>query len=167
NLRFGENTTIRLFINGIEVAASTVAFTSWGRIEVYYKFDNNGQIIVRLNGTEVINYSGDTAVSGTYIKYVDLRNQGSTTNASFDDVAINDTTGSEQNSWPGHGHIRMLLPNGNGSSSEWMGSDGNSTDNYLLVDDPGSSLVDADATYVYATEGNKTDDYQLGTYTLQ
>ena len=163
SVRFGEGTTIRLFVNGVQVAASTQLFTSWGRIEVYYLFDNSGQIIVRLNGTDVINWSGDSAVSGTMIGDLFITEGTVGVFMACDDVAINDTTGAENDSWVGNGRIRAIIPNGNGASSQWVGSDGNSTDNYLLVDDVPN---DGDTTYVRTSAAAQTDDYELSTVTL-
>lgn len=40
----------------------------------------------------------------------------------IDDVAINDATGSFQNSWPGEGEIIHLLPDGAGDAANWTGA---------------------------------------------
>jgi len=59
------------------------------------------------------------------------------------------------------GHIRFgaLTPNGNGASSQLVGSDGNSTDNYLLIDDGYDS--DYDSTYVQSPTVGDKDTYAL------
>lgn len=43
----------------------------------------------------------------------------STGNWYFDDVAINDNSGSFQNSWPGPGEVIHLLPDGDGDNTAW------------------------------------------------
>lgn len=48
------------------------------------------------------------------------------------------------------------MPGGNGNSSQWVGSDGNSTDNYALVNDT------SDATYVESNVDNNKDTYAYG-----
>ena len=50
----------------------------------------------------------------------------------FDDIAINDSTGSFQNSWPGAGSIIHLKPNATGDSAQWTPTSG---DNYTNVDE--------------------------------
>lgn len=74
-----------------------------------------------------------------------------------DDLAVNDTSGSIQNSWPGPGKIIHLYPNGNGDNSGWTGSDGNQTDNYLLVDE----FPPVDTDYVQSNTSGQIDDYAL------
>lgn len=54
-------------------------------------------------------------------------------------------------------HVAYLLPNGNGASSEWLGSDGNSTNNYQLVDEHPASATD----YVGTGTTGKKDSYQM------
>jgi hypothetical protein len=44
-------------------------------------------------------------------------------------------SGAPNNDFIGDVRIEALYPNGNGNSSQWVGSDSNSTDNYLLVDE--------------------------------
>lgn len=75
-----------------------------------------------------------------------------------DDLAVNDTTGSIQNSWPGEGEIIHLYPNSNGDNSGWTGSDGDSTDNYLLVDE---FPPDDATTYVQSNTSGQIDDYNI------
>jgi hypothetical protein len=74
-----------------------------------------------------------------------------------DDLALNDTSGSFQNSWPGEEKVIILRPNGNGDNSDWGGSDGNSTDNYLLIDETPPDTAD----YVEDNTSGQIDDYNL------
>lgn len=53
--------------------------------------------------------------------------------------------------------VEVLQPNGNGALSEFVGSDGNSTDNYLLIDEATPSATD----YVGTGATGKTDLYTL------
>jgi hypothetical protein len=59
------------------------------------------------------------------------------------------------------GHVRYaaLDPTGNGNSSGLLGSDGNSTDNYLLVDDGFDH--DSDTTYVQGSVVGDKDTYAM------
>lgn len=60
-----------------------------------------------------------------------------------------------------HGEKRCasFYPSGNGNSSQLDGSDGNSTDNYLLVDE---TTPDDDTTYVQSSTVNEIDTYAMG-----
>lgn len=167
SVRFGVGVPITLLVNGSVVATAPGNWAdAWGRVEVYYNFSDTGQIIIRENGVEIINYTGDTKVSGSLIATMRLAYSAGTNQILIDDVAVNDTSGGTNNSWCGDGHIVMLVPNGNGASSQWTGSDGNSTDNYLLVDDPGSAVPDNDSTYVAASTSSLTDDYAVTDFSI-
>lgn len=74
-----------------------------------------------------------------------------------DDLAINDASGSSENTWCGEGEVICLRPNGNGDNSDWTGSDGNSTDNYLLVEEFPPDTAD----YVQSNTSGQIDDYAL------
>jgi hypothetical protein len=52
-----------------------------------------------------------------------------------------------------------LYPSGNGNTSNWVGSDGNSTDNYLMVDE---TSPDSDTTYVESGTSTNKDTYAFG-----
>jgi len=54
--------------------------------------------------------------------------------------------------------MEVLYPTGNGNYSEFDGSDGNSTDNYLLVDEPNA---DDDTTYVEFSTVSERDSYSF------
>ena len=66
----------------------------------------------------------------------------STSPARFDSVVISDA-------FQGDCHVDYLVPDGNGDTSQWVGSDGNSIDNWELVDEippSNADYVEADAT---------------------
>lgn len=149
---------------GTLVATSTasVSASDWFMLEVHVMIANSGGIIeVKINGlsdpTGV--FTGDTQ-PGTQTTINNLGFVGVTGGFTFyfDDIAINDTTGSTDNSWCGDGRVIALTPNANGDSSDLVGNDGNSTDNYLLVDEAPS---DGDTTYVESDVPNAKDLYNL------
>jgi hypothetical protein len=51
-----------------------------------------------------------------------------------------------------------VTPNGNGDSSQLVGNDGNSTDNYLLADE---AVPDGDTTYVQSATSGQFDAYNV------
>lgn len=103
------------------------------------------------------NYTTETTGIDWYYSYGNSRLGWSTINyiAEFyiDDFYVADTTGGVNDDFLGPIAITVKLPNGNGTYSNLTGSDGNSTDNYLLVDE---APPDDGTTYVESgTEGDK------------
>lgn len=142
--------------SGVNLYAGSI----WQVIEVHVKIADSGGIIeYKVDGVtqSAASFSGDTkpGAATTADRLLFIGNSGT---IFLDDIAFNDTTGSVDNSWCGDGHVYGLVPNGNGDSSQFVGSDGNSTDNYLLVDE---AVSNGDTDYVEsATSGNK-DLYQM------
>lgn len=80
----------------------------------------------------------------------------------FDDFYACDDQGSVNNDFLGDITIQSVFPNGNGNSSMLVGSDGNSTDNYLLVDE---NPANGDTDYVSSATVNDKDTYAMGAIT--
>ena len=77
---------------------------------------------------------------------------------SFDDIGVNDISGSVNNSWLGDGTIVALHPSGAGDATQWVDKSGNQTSNYASVDD---IAPDGDTTYVSAATPDLIDWYHL------
>jgi hypothetical protein len=84
-------------------------------------------------------------------------NSDTSTYVSYDDFILQVGSGSD---FLGDTRIITSFPNANGSSSSWTGSDGNSTDNYLLVDE---TNPDDDTTYVQSNTVGHKDLYGFPT----
>ena len=126
--------------------------------------DTNGSVEVRVDGSTapVINVTGvDTKTAlatDTTFGTVMLRGSFSTSVAGtghFDDFYLCNEQGSMNNDFLGDVVIQPLSPNGNGTTSELTGSDGNSVDNYLLVDESPANTSD----YVGSATDNLRDTY--------
>src|SRR3972149_6225726 len=142
------------------VATGDIAIqaSTWYVIEVHVKIDDTtGALDVRVDGVDDAAFAGDTK-PGAETTFNTLRYHGGSNTSYYDDLAMNDTNGSVDNSWCGDGKIILLKPNANGDSSQWDGSDGNQVDNYLLVDDIPS---DDDTTYVQSAILANKDLYNL------
>lgn len=128
-------------------------------VEIHFKLDDTvGEIEVKLNGSAAFTFSGDTNPAAlSDVARIYFSNVGPSTNQYIDDLAINDTSGSVNNSWIGDEVGVLLKPNGNGGASDMTGSDGDSTDNYLLVDD---FPHDSDATYIAAATTGLKDLFE-------
>jgi len=153
---------------GTYTGTNTLPKNQWFKISISYKIDDStGYFHVRVNNVPEpgLSQTGiDTRNGGTGVfNELAMYKQGAFSTTRYDDIFINDTAGSVQNSWPGDGHMRILTTNGNGNQTELQGSDGNQVDNYLLVDDVPH---DSDSTYVYGSGIGLFDLYDLTTYTM-
>lgn len=151
--------------NGSEYGRTATGLMAAGvetYIELRVKWSTTvGEIEIRLNG------SPTPALSLTGLNLLVASNNefqfGSDSSTTIDMSAwyMLDVTGpAPLNDFLGHIRYGILNPSGNGNASEFDGSDGNSTDNYLLVDD-GSSPDDA-TTYVSSSTLNERDTYAMG-----
>lgn len=156
---------IQYYIGNTLIATTNGATYSggWDLVEFHYKMaDSGGRIEIKLNGLQIADFTGDTKPnSSTTFNRIYLGTTSTSLGYAqvyYDDVAINDTTGTEDNSWCGDGHIVLYRPNSSGSVTMLMGSDGNQIDNYLLIDDMPS---DGDSTYVYSGSPGYYDLYGI------
>lgn len=135
----------------------------WLWVEVKARLnDVTGFIEVKVNGTVVASYVGDTvnttsAGLNNGVTRIDF--PGASGNGNTDDVIVLDTAGAAPfNNYLGECGVETLVPNGNGVASQLVGSDGNSVDNYLLVDE--LPAVDTDRV-----ESSTTGNRDLYTFT--
>lgn len=157
---------IELRRNGTVVATSSLALNPsvWYYVEIKVTIaDAGGFMEVRVNGTSWITFTGDTRNAGTasvgMVMYTFSNDQYT------DDVYLLDDTGSAPyNTYLGDVKVDTLSPNNNGNSSQLVGSDGNSTDNYQLVDElpaliadyTGSSTIGEKDTYAFSNLATAT-----------
>lgn len=129
--------------------------------------DTTGRAIIKINGVTVIDFTGDTKNAGTDPTFDRLLfEQSSNANQLYiDDFFVLNGAGTVNNDFIGDCSIQTLYPNGNGNYSQFVGSDGNSTDNYLLVDETSANTSD----YVASATSGEKDSYtftDLGTGTV-
>lgn len=146
------------------------ASPSWHYVEVKVRLsDSTNDLFVSVDGVNQTLTPGgpyDTKNAGTATVFdnISFTDQGTGSNRMvIDDIyALNEkTTDALGNTSTltdrlGDCRIEALSPNGNGNSSQLTGSDGNSTDNYLLVDEV---TPDDDTTYVESAVDNDKDTY--------
>ncbi len=165
--------TIALLIGSTTVATVAAgAFDSldtWMHCGVDLKLaGSGGWFYFYVNGDPLAWFDGDTNDAGATVDGFQLAS-GATLDqwslyAYFDDVFVEETTGeSEPLPVPDY-RYELILPNGNGTYNDWTGSDGNSTDNYLLVDE---RPHDGDTTYVLANGASAglQESYAMGAMT--
>lgn len=122
-----------------------------------------GRVVVCVDGdyaNPIVDFTGDTrngGAAGLIDRFYVVGSYDSVESGIVDDVALNDTAGAIHNSWCGDGYGKLLAPNANGDSSQLVGSDGNSTDNYLLVDEVPYNTTD----YVGSATAGEKDLYNV------
>lgn len=141
----------------------TLATGIWYYIEVTFTLhDTTGAVTVKVNETTVLSLTNvDTKNAGSGSVY-DMIHIGarstSSQNATYDDWYVTNGAGSAYTGMVGDVTVETVRPNGNGNSSQWVGSDSNSTDNYLLVDEDTYDSAD----YVQSSTANEKDLYTYG-----
>lgn len=114
-------------------SSPVIQANAWHYIEIKARIASAGGLLeIRVDGVTVGTYVGNTmnaADSSALVSTVRINN------ITIDDFYLCDGTGDEFNNYLGEIQVETLVPNANGSASQLTGSDGNSVDNYLLVDE--------------------------------
>lgn len=144
-------------------SASAISDATYNHLEVKVTIsDTVGVVEVRINGTNSgwLNLTNQDTRNAGNLSFNTIRLNGvSATDIDYDDFHYCDTTGSVNNDFLGDSRVDAYYANGNGNSSQLDGSDGNSVDNYLLVDE---TLQDGDTTYVESSTAAEKDTYAFG-----
>lgn len=147
--------------NGLILASggNAVLTNVWHCIEVHVKIaDSDGIAQIKLDGVQLVDFIGDTKTgSNDKIGVFRLGGAGYYRNAMgyYDDIAINDTSGTKNNSWIGRGGIYGLKPNAAGQYTQFTPSAG---DNYAAVDEVPPN---DDTDYVESDTVGYKDSYAL------
>jgi len=112
----------------------------WYRIE--WNYDAGDQMIVRIDGVEEIDSGTHT---GDNVDSISFGLNASTADVYYDDLAINDTNGSTQTSFPGIGYVVQMQPNGDGDNNNCLSGDSTSIDELTPDDDTSFCQLDDDA----------------------
>lgn len=146
---------------GIATSTAVVPLNQWNYVEL----QNNataatGVVTGRLNGVQFGSANNNT--KGSWARtYFGLGNPAVTEDCIWDDVALNDNTGSSQTSWPGAGNMLFLSPTSQGESNQWSDTSNSAgtTNNWTLVNETPPN----DATTMVQTGTvNNTDWYING-----
>lgn len=145
-------------------ASSALSTGTWYCIEwKFFRDATAGIVEARLDGTVFATSSVQTNVvaSPDLVRLGgNLASEAQTTGDwFFDDVAVNDGTGSFQTGYPGSGKVIRINPDAAGDANQWLntaGSAGSST-NYQEVDDAGTP--DEQTTCVKTTTLDNIDMY--------
>jgi len=140
--------------------SSALSVDTWYRIEVGIDTTTLASTVTsaRIDGVEFA--SGTVNLGGAINSLTFGINQaGVTADLYYDDMAINDSTGSFQNSYPGAGEIIHLRPNAAGDNNQWdtdlASGDAN---NYQRVDEVTPDDV---TSYIASATLDQIDDYNI------
>ncbi len=149
---------------GVDKGNAGPLTTAYKRWEIRFLVDNAaGLLDVRVDGISAVSDSGiDTRVGSVdEIVDVDFGNVSSgTTHDSkrYDDIAINDTLGLENNSWCGQGAILGCVSIADGATNEFSRFPDTGEANW---EDVNERPPDDDTTYVFATDVEQTELYDV------
>lgn len=137
-------------------------------LEFHFSIANSSGIIqMKVNGVTTTDTTGDTQNSGNAsvntirigeTETVSTTSGKNTYEIYWDDLVINDTSGTKNNSWVGDGGIILLTPNSAGSSTQLSRGGTDSGANWSQVDEiPPNGTVD----YVFSSAAGSADLYNL------
>lgn len=140
-----QNLTVVRGASVIATGTAIIALSTWYVLEGHFVLsDTVGAAVVKINGVTDISFSGDTvATAKPSVRSMVIGSGGWI--AFWDDIAVNDTTGSYQNSWIGTGGVYLLRPTAEGGTVMWTKSAG--TSHWQLVDEVPYNTTD----YVYSS----------------
>jgi hypothetical protein len=142
-------------------AAGILPPGAWSYIEMKFTIHASaGIVVLRVNGVEVLNVSGKDTQDTPAPLTASILHLGNTALAGivssvYDDVYICDGTGSFNNDFLGEVMIEHLMP-GSDDTAQWVGSDGNSVNNWDLVNETGTFNT---TDYVATSTVNDRDLY--------
>lgn len=152
-------------------ASAALSNNTWYRIEVYWKINSasTDECELRIDGVSVASTS--TANIGTTNANFGWGTGGTGSTTDMDDVAVNDGTGSDQNTYPGEGQCSLLVPISDSQVGSWTGGAGGTTNLYLAVSNipPVGTATETNTTQIENVDtspDNSTDEYRanLTTY---
>jgi hypothetical protein len=142
-------------------SSSGLSINTWHYLEVKFTVSAStaeNDLVIMVDDQEVLNIASgqDTNFGSVYINEVNFSSLHNSVETYYDDMYVLDSGGSINNDFLGDSQVGIIYPDGNGNYSQFVGSDGNSTDNYLLVDE---AQHDSDATYVEQSGIGNRDSY--------
>ncbi len=172
DVQYNPSSRVLKLVNTITTTADTGTFVlstgTWYRLEFRHLLSETvGEMELKIytgestTAEETLSITGEDTLSTNVNRFI-LGNRNSLAAVfRFDDIAVNDDSGTFQNSWPGPGKIFLLEPSGDNTITwDRVPTD---TTNWDRIDDlPG--LPDDSTTYIHTTtnETDKLDMSNLG-----
>lgn len=148
-------------------AVSLTPFGDYFHLGFDFKIDSSaGWAKVYIDGLEALSYTGNTGTDAITHIILGTNNSSSTYQLYYtyiDDFYLDDTTGEGSAAIPPILRFPLITPNGNGNyDGNWSGSDGNSVNNYELVDE----IPLSESDYITKDSADSSESFAMGTYTL-
>lgn len=159
-VRWVNSTTIGLYRGGTQIATGTApepATTTnlFSYVEVMATIsDTVGTAEIRIDGTTVLTFSGDTKNAGTASTIDAVKFANSAGIIVLDDVYIADDSGTAANNFLGAVRVYTLAPTGAGATTQWTPSTGA---NWAAVDEQPYSATD----FISDTVSGDRDTYVM------
>lgn len=140
----------------------------WTYLEFYvYIADASGRLTVKMNGANDIDFTGDTRYSTYGPQIANMWLCGAQTGGTgyynaFDDIVINNTSGSYNVTFPGAIKLQPIRPVASGDTTQLIRGGTDRGANWDQVDEVPASSTD----YVYHTSVDNYDLYNMDTFTL-
>jgi hypothetical protein len=163
---------VELRFNGVVKATSAVLATgAWHLIELSAKITSTTSDVgqLRVNGTDLGTFTADANMNTVPTVGIANHIAGSTV-VTYDDLAINDSTGATQNSWPDHGKLLLLKPVADSAKGAGWTTDSAGTTNFFTATAGVNGIADTtagDGTHQIrnaASNANSAYDAQVTDY---
>ena len=142
SIRLNSNRTLELWddFNAVQIGSDSSALNieQWYRVELFYD-ESDGSLNARINGTSFASGTGSLEQFNNQIQVGCI--SSTIADLYFDDIAINNNSGSDQNSWPGEGSIIHGYPNAAGDNNDCSAGDYTSIDDNPTPDDSSTKAV--------------------------
>jgi hypothetical protein len=164
-LKLDTDLHLHIFVGDTDMVTGIYPFTNdyWHIIDMHICVATSGSVQVKLDGVMDMQYFGDTR--GNSQTEIDRFIFGASYHLGFypwqyiDDIALNNTSGSVDNTWCGDGHVELLRPNAEGDLLEWVPSSGSV--HYAMVDD---FPPNGDTDYIGTILPNKQELFNLSAF---
>lgn len=156
-IRLNTDRTLELWdtVSSVQLgsASSALSLNTWHRIEIHLLQGTGGSFcnsaVAYLDGIQFASGTPVTTPAAAYILRMGVITSA-TVDIYFDDIAINDETGTNQNGLPGDGKVGHLLPNGSGDNAMGARGGADSGTDYGQIDE----VTPNDATDYYILDVN-------------
>jgi len=122
-LRLTATGVIQALRTGTTIASSAVgiiATNQWYYIEMWVKpLNSNGRFVVKVDGSTVIDFTGDTTNDLELINGFELNATDQNLLTFFDDIVVNTPDGAVNNTYPGMVRLLPIRPDAPGTNSDW------------------------------------------------
>jgi hypothetical protein len=173
---------LRLYVSNVQIGSDsieTISADQWYRIELAIGLAVGAAdtVELRLNGNVVASTTGHN-LTDLNMGLANWRFGWSAAGAGInklvyvDDIAINDSLGSDQNSWPGPGQIVLLRPISDSQVGTWTGGLGGTSNLFDAVNNqpPLGTASQTDTSQIESVDGsgdNSTAEYRANMTTYQ